>query len=137
MILNNLIYRSRSEGIFCIEGGYSWIKHNYIYDNSDGIIMYDSCIHISYNHIQENQRSGIICTGSSFPKIEMNEIFGNHQTGITVRDNSRVDVKENDMFANFYQFSMKSLTASKQRKLLKYNKIQGDNEFYNSTCYLF
>ena len=28
VIINNLIYKSRSEGIFCIEGGFSWIKHN-------------------------------------------------------------------------------------------------------------
>lgn len=67
VILNNLIYRSRSEGIFAIEGGFSWIKHNDIYDNIDGIIMFDSCIHIANNEIHENQRSGIICTGSSFP----------------------------------------------------------------------
>lgn len=49
IILNNLIYQSRSEGIFCIEAGFSWIKHNDIYDNSDGIIMFDSCNHISNN----------------------------------------------------------------------------------------
>ena len=67
IILNNLIYQSRSEGIFCIEAGFSWIKHNDIYDNSDGIIMFDSCNNISNNEIHENQRSGIICTGSSFP----------------------------------------------------------------------
>ena len=67
IILNNLIYKGRSEGIFCIEGGYSWIKHNDIFDNSDGILMFDSCIHVSNNQIHENQRSGIICSGSSFP----------------------------------------------------------------------
>jgi len=67
IILNNLIYQSRSEGIFCIEAGFSWIKHNDIYDNSDGIIMFDSCNHISNNQIHENQRTGIICAGSSFP----------------------------------------------------------------------
>ena len=67
VIINNLIYQSRSEGIFCIEAGFLWIKHNDIYDNSDGIIMYDSCPHIANNHIHENQRPGIICSGSSFP----------------------------------------------------------------------
>lgn len=113
VILNNLIFRSRSEGIFCIEGGYSWIKHNDIFDNSDGIIMFDSCNYISNNQIHENQRSGIICSGSSFPMIEQNQIFGNNQTGITVRDNSRVDAKQNKLFANYYQFSMKSLSQAK------------------------
>jgi len=137
VILTNKIFQSRSEGIFCIEGGFSWIKFNEIYDNQDGIIMYDSCIHISNNKIHENQRSGIICSGSSFPKIEVNEIYGNHQTGITVRDNSRIATKDNKMFANFYQFSMKSFNSAKQRSLMKNNKIEGENEFYNSTCFLF
>ena len=67
VILNNLISKSRSEGIFCIETGFSWIKHNDIYDNQDGIIMFDSCVHVSNNTIHENQRSGIVCSGSSFP----------------------------------------------------------------------
>ena len=137
MILNNLIFRSRSEGIFCIEGGYSWIKHNDIFDNSDGIIIFDSCNHISNNQIHENQRSGIICSGSSFPSIEQNQIFGNNQTGITVRDNSRVEAKQNKLFANYYQFSMKSLSQAKQNRLCKKNSIEGENEFYNNTCFLF
>jgi len=45
--------------------------------------------------------------------IEQNQIFGNNQTGITVRDNSRVDAKQNKLFANYYQFSMKSLSQAK------------------------
>ena len=68
--------------------------------------MFDSCNNISNNEIHENQRSGIICTGSSFPQIEQNKIFGNNQTGITVRNNSKVKLKDNRMFANFYQLSM-------------------------------
>ena len=78
VILNNLIYQSRSEGIFAIEAGFSWIKHNDIYDNSDGIIIFDSSNHISNNQIHENQRCGIIMSGSSFPQIEQNQIFGNN-----------------------------------------------------------
>ena len=54
LILNNRIFQSRSEGIFAIECGFSWIKHNDIYDNSDGIVMFDSCNHISNNQIREN-----------------------------------------------------------------------------------
>jgi hypothetical protein len=42
VIYNNKIYSSRSEGIFVIEGGFCWIKCNEIYDNNDGIIMFDS-----------------------------------------------------------------------------------------------
>lgn len=43
VVLNNLIYKSRSEGIFAIEAGFSWVKHNDIFDNADGILLYDSC----------------------------------------------------------------------------------------------
>ena len=49
VILNNLIYKGRSEGIFAIEAGYAWIKHNDIFDNADGILLYDSCCQISNN----------------------------------------------------------------------------------------
>lgn len=125
VILNNLIFKGRSEGIFCIEGGFSWIKHNDIFDNSDGILMFDSCTHVSNNQIHENQRSGIICSGSSFPQIEQNQIFGNNQTGITVRDNSRISVKQNKLFANFYQFSMSHTSKKDLAKMMKRNSVEG------------
>ena len=54
VIYNNKIYSSRSEGIFIIESGYSWIKNNLIYDNNDGIIMFDSSPHVTENTINEN-----------------------------------------------------------------------------------
>jgi len=137
VVLNNLIYKSRSEGIFVIEGGFSWIKHNDIFDNADGILLFDSCPHISNNQIHENQRSGIICSGSSYPLIEQNQIFGNNQTGISIRDNSQIGCKENKMFANNYQLSVGSMSAKDQKRLMKRNAIEGLNEFYNNTCYLF
>jgi len=137
VILNNLIYQSRSEGIFAIEAGFAWIKHNDIYDNSDGIILFDSSNHISNNQIHENQRCGIICSGSSFPQIENNKIFGNNQTGITIRDNSRVKITENKLFSNFYQMSMKSCAEKEKKKILKKNEIEGLNEWHNATCNIF
>lgn len=54
VIYNNQIYSSRSEGIFIIESGYSWVKNNQIYDNNDGIIMFDSSPHLTENNIYEN-----------------------------------------------------------------------------------
>jgi parallel beta-helix repeat protein len=71
-----------------IESGFSWIKNNQIYDNNDGIIMFDSSPHISENYVNENQRAGMIVSGSSFPRIEKNSIFGNTTSGIIIRDNS-------------------------------------------------
>ena len=77
VILNNTIRESRAEGIFVIESGFSWIKRNNLIDNADGIILFDSTPHIQGNIIEQNQRSGITCCGSSYPKLEGNEIFGN------------------------------------------------------------
>jgi nitrous oxidase accessory protein NosD len=42
VIINNKIFSSRSEGIFILEAGFSLIYINEIYDNNDGVIMYDS-----------------------------------------------------------------------------------------------
>jgi parallel beta-helix repeat protein len=72
VIYKNKIYSSRSEGIFVIESGFSWILNNQVYDNNDGIIMFDSSPHICENEINENQRTGVIVSGSSFPRIERN-----------------------------------------------------------------
>ena len=77
VILNNTIRESRAEGIFVIESGFSWIKRNNVIDNADGIILFDSTPHVQGNIIEQNQRSGITCCGSSYPKLEGNEIFGN------------------------------------------------------------
>lgn len=42
VIMNNKIHSARSEGIFAIENGYSWIYKNDIYNNNDGLILFDS-----------------------------------------------------------------------------------------------
>ena len=86
VILHNTIRESRAEGIFVIESGFSWIKRNNIIDNADGIILFDSTPHVQGNIIEQNQRSGITCCGSSYPKLEGNEIFGNIQSGVNFRD---------------------------------------------------
>ena len=99
VIYNNKIYSSRSEGIFVIESGYSWIRNNQIYDNNDGIIMFDSSPHIADNYVNENQRAGIIVSGSSYPRLEKNSIFGNATSGIIIRDNSLALIANNKVFA--------------------------------------
>ena len=95
VIYNNKIYSSRSEGIFVIESGFSWIKNNQIYDNNDGIIMFDSSPCISDNQINENQRAGLVISGCSYPKIERNSIYGNATCGIIIRDNSLAMIANN------------------------------------------
>lgn len=95
VIYNNNIYSSRAEGIFIIESGFSWVKANRIHDNNDGITMFDSSPYISENFINENQRTGVLVGGCSFPKIEKNNIFGNNTSGIIVRDHSQACIVHN------------------------------------------
>jgi len=53
-ILSNEISEGRCEGIFGIETGYAWIIKNKIFNNSDGVVIFDSATHISGNEIMEN-----------------------------------------------------------------------------------
>lgn len=53
-ILSNEISEGRCEGIFGIETGFAWIIKNKIFNNSDGIVIFDSATHISDNEIMEN-----------------------------------------------------------------------------------
>lgn len=78
-----------------IESGFSWVTKNQIYDNNDGIIMFDSSPNISENKVNENQRSGIIISGCSFPRIDKNNIYGNSTSGIIIRDQSTGLIQNN------------------------------------------
>ena len=69
-----------------IESGFSWVTKNQIYDNNDGIIMFDSSPCIQDNQVNENQRAGIIINGCSFPKIDKNSIYGHSTSGLIIRD---------------------------------------------------
>lgn len=71
-----------------IESGYGWVVSNQIYDNNDGIIMFDSSPNVTDNSIHENQRTGMIISGCSFPKVQFNKIYGNSTSGIILRDDS-------------------------------------------------
>ena len=103
IILGNDIFGSRSEGIFIIEGGYSWIWRNRIHDNTDGIIVADSSPFIKDNLILANKRCGVILTSQSYPKIECNQIQENYTCGILVKENSYGVFKKNTVICfNFY-----------------------------------
>jgi len=54
VILKNKIYGGWSEGIFMIDGGFTSIYENQVYDNNDGIILYNSSPFIFGNEIKEN-----------------------------------------------------------------------------------
>ena len=57
--------------------------------------MFDSSPHLTENNIYENQRAGVIISGSSFPRVEKNSVFGNSTSGIIIRDNSTALVQNN------------------------------------------
>ena len=102
MILKNQIHSGWSEGIFIIESGFASIYENKIFDNNDGLVMYNSSPNIYGNEIKDNQRAGLICCGISFPKVEWNEIFNNLQSGILVRDKSEPFLHKNKIHENYY-----------------------------------
>ena len=54
-IVNNELYRSRSEGVFVIEGKGGLIARNKIFENNDGIVMFvTDDVEISENDIFKN-----------------------------------------------------------------------------------
>ena len=56
-IIGNKIYRGRSEGIFIIDGTGGLIARNKIFENNDGIIMFNSKnVEVSENDIYQNIR---------------------------------------------------------------------------------
>jgi len=86
--------------------------------------------------VNENQRSGVIVSGSSFPKIEKNQIFGNSTSGVILRDNSRVLMKNNKIVSNYYQVSSRNMKQELAHQIEEDNDIQGPNE-YVKNCVIF
>jgi parallel beta-helix repeat protein len=69
--------------------------------------MFDSSPYLFLNEIHENQRSGIIVSGSSFPKIEKNNIYGNTTSGVIIRDTSLVLMEDNEVnIRNLFSISI-------------------------------
>jgi parallel beta-helix repeat protein len=54
VVLNNEIHSGRAEGIFVIESGFALIRKNDIHDNADGVLLYDSAVHLVDNTIHDN-----------------------------------------------------------------------------------
>lgn len=57
-VIKNKIFGGRCEGIFVIEGGYSFIYRNTIEENYDGIICCTANPQIVHNTIKKNRRNG-------------------------------------------------------------------------------
>jgi parallel beta-helix repeat protein len=98
--------------------------------------MFDSSPHITENNVYENQRAGLIISGSSFPRVEKNSIFGNSTSGIIIRDNSTALILNNKIFSNYYQVSTRQMKFNKMVNIVEDNEIEGENEFTNN-CNIF
>lgn len=137
VILKNTIHSSRSEGIFILEAGYAWIYNNEVHDNHDGAILYDSNCHLNGNVFRDNLRCGVIISGTSFPKLENNEVYSNTTAGVMIRDNSEVVMSKNKIHENYYQLSLRNGKNKRTKEVLQNNTIDGPNEIPNKYCPIF
>ena len=128
VILRNRIHDSRAEGIFMIEAGFAWIHANEIGGNNDGIVMYDSSPLLLANDICENNRSGVIAGGVSFPRIERNLIAHNVQAGVYFRDEAVSKCLNNKLFNNYFQISAMAMSRTKLKDIIEDNDIEGEIE---------
>jgi len=94
--------------------------------------LYDSHWHLNGNIIRDNLRWGIIISGTSFPRLENNEVFANTTAGIMIRDNSDVVLNKNKIHENYYQLSLRNIGKGKKTKaFFQNNAIDGANEIPN------
>ena len=136
-IINNELYRSRSEGIFVIEGQGGLIARNKIFENNDGIVMFETKdIEISENDIFKNVRSGVFIGSKSSPKMYSNQIVENLFIGMYFRDDSDGEYKKNIVNKNptqaYYDNSCKKLIDKQNEE----NTIEGRIDM-ETRCILF
>lgn len=136
-IINNELYRSRSEGIFVIEGKGGLIARNKIFENNDGIVMFETKdIEISENDIFKNVRSGVFIGSKSSPKMYSNQIVENLFIGMYFRDDSDGEYKKNIVNKNptqaYYDNSCKKLIDKQNEE----NTIEGRIDM-ETRCILF
>ena len=80
------IYRGRSEGVFVIDSEGGLIVRNKIFENNDGIVLFNAKkIEISENEIMNNVRSGCLIGAKMFE----NQVKENKFIGIMFRDGSK------------------------------------------------
>jgi parallel beta-helix repeat protein len=125
-VINNDIYRARSEGIFCIDSAGGLIARNRIFENNDGIVLFNAKnIEVSENDIMNNVRSGCLIGAESEPKMFQNQVKENKFIGIMFRDGSKGEyfnnIIENNPTQCYYTNSCKDLIDTLEEK----NKING------------
>ena len=113
-VIDNEIYRARSEGIFCIDSTGGIIARNKIFENNDGIVLFNAKnIEVSENDIMNNVRSGCLIGAESEPKMFRNQVKDNKFIGIMFRDGSKGEYYDNIIESNptqcYYTNSCKDL----------------------------
>ena len=136
-IVNNELYRSRSEGIYIIEGKGGLIARNKIFENNDGIVMFETKdVEISENDIFKNVRSGVMVASKSTPKMFHNQIVENKFIGMLFRDDSRGEYRDNIVNKNptqaYYDNSCKDLIDIQN----EHNTIEGRIDM-ETRCMIF
>lgn len=99
--------------------------------------MYDSSCHLNGNIMRNNLRSGLIICGSSFPKVENNELFGNTTAGVMIRGSSEAIMSKNKIHENYYQVSIKGMSSKRTKRVIDSNTIDGPCEIPNKFCPIF
>lgn len=125
VLTNNTIFGGRCEGVFVIEGGYSLIHNNDIYENYDGIICCTATPQIENCTITRNKRNGIMVLKDGRPTIINCTIKGNLGAGLFIRDKSKGKYMDNTIRMNHIELIIERKTP----ELLKVdvtNKIEGD-----------
>ena len=136
-VINNDIYRARSEGIFCIDSTGGLIVRNRIFENNDGIVLFNAKnIEISENDIINNVRSGCLIGAESEPKMYRNQVKENKFIGIMFRDGSKGEyfnnIIENNPTQCYYTNSCKDLIDIQEEN----NKINGRSDT-ETRCIIF
>ena len=137
-IETNLIRGSVAEGIFVVEGEETTqIYDNYIIENRDGIILFNSRGSCKKNTIENNIRTGIQCAGTSSCEIFDNKIKDNISIGLMIKDPSMPIVRNNEIMGNHYQISIDKHVRKKLESYQNMNTLSGLNELPKTTCSIF
>ena len=136
-VIDNEIYRARSEGIFCIDSTGGIIARNKIFENNDGIVLFNAKnIEVSENDIMNNVRSGCLIGAESEPKMFRNQVKDNKFIGIMFRDGSKGEYYDNIIESNptqcYYTNSCKDLIDIQLEK----NQINGRTDT-ETRCVIF
>ena len=137
LIMHNKIYKSTSEGIFLMNSGNVIIYNNCIYQNYEGIVVYEGSADISFNEIYKNVTNGISVMKNSKPFLRNNRIFLNQGIGVFVRDISVPAFFENHLEKNEVDFV--SENSEVDFGVLEKGKSLGGNFLFlkNKVCVIF